>query len=231
MQAFMQGQIKVEGDMSKLMAMQTQQPSAGAAGADGRSHGDDRLRRAISVRHEDAALRAAFLFVVGRALRDAGSRRSPSSDGSPQALRRIIERMALVDAPEEELAIAADAAEAFADRMDAEFPKRRSWYEVGGDRGRRDRRHPGDRRVPDRERVLRPQPDRRTVQPARGAALVSRWARTRTAKRDRRSDASRSTPHTKARRATSTAAWSPRRGTRSSAWRSRCPATPGSPGR
>jgi hypothetical protein len=29
MQAFMQGQIKVEGDMSKLMAMQTQQPSAG----------------------------------------------------------------------------------------------------------------------------------------------------------------------------------------------------------
>ena len=31
MQAFMQGQIKVEGDMSKLMAMQTQQPSAGQA--------------------------------------------------------------------------------------------------------------------------------------------------------------------------------------------------------
>jgi hypothetical protein len=28
MQAFMQGQVKVEGDMSKLMAMQTQQPSA-----------------------------------------------------------------------------------------------------------------------------------------------------------------------------------------------------------
>jgi hypothetical protein len=28
MQAFMQGQIKVEGDMSKLMAMQAQQPSA-----------------------------------------------------------------------------------------------------------------------------------------------------------------------------------------------------------
>jgi hypothetical protein len=27
MQAFMQGQIKVEGDMSKLMAMQTQQPT------------------------------------------------------------------------------------------------------------------------------------------------------------------------------------------------------------
>lgn len=27
MQAFMQGQIKVEGDMSKLMAMQSQQPS------------------------------------------------------------------------------------------------------------------------------------------------------------------------------------------------------------
>jgi hypothetical protein len=31
MQAFMQGQIKVEGDMSKLMAMQTQQPAPGAA--------------------------------------------------------------------------------------------------------------------------------------------------------------------------------------------------------
>ncbi len=31
MQAFMQGQVKVEGDMSKLMAMQTQQPSAGQA--------------------------------------------------------------------------------------------------------------------------------------------------------------------------------------------------------
>jgi hypothetical protein len=31
MQAFMQGQIKVEGDMSKLMAMQTQQPSAAQA--------------------------------------------------------------------------------------------------------------------------------------------------------------------------------------------------------
>jgi hypothetical protein len=31
MQAFMQGQIKVEGDMSKLMAMQTQQPSPAAA--------------------------------------------------------------------------------------------------------------------------------------------------------------------------------------------------------
>jgi SCP-2 sterol transfer family len=31
MQAFMQGQIKVEGDMSKLMAMQTQQPGPGAA--------------------------------------------------------------------------------------------------------------------------------------------------------------------------------------------------------
>jgi len=31
MQAFMQGQIKVEGDMSKLMAMQTQQPSADQA--------------------------------------------------------------------------------------------------------------------------------------------------------------------------------------------------------
>ena len=45
-------------------------------------------------------------------------------------LRRIIERMALVDAPEEELALAADATEAFADRMDAEFPRRRSWYEA-----------------------------------------------------------------------------------------------------
>jgi hypothetical protein len=31
MQAFMQGQIKVEGDMSKLMAMQTQQPTPGQA--------------------------------------------------------------------------------------------------------------------------------------------------------------------------------------------------------
>ena len=31
MQAFMQGQIKVEGDMSKLMAMQTQQPSGAQA--------------------------------------------------------------------------------------------------------------------------------------------------------------------------------------------------------
>ena len=31
MQAFMSGQIKVEGDMSKLMAMQGQQPGAGAA--------------------------------------------------------------------------------------------------------------------------------------------------------------------------------------------------------
>ena len=31
MQAFMQGQIKVEGDMSKLMAMQTAQPDAAAA--------------------------------------------------------------------------------------------------------------------------------------------------------------------------------------------------------
>jgi acyl-coenzyme A thioesterase PaaI-like protein len=45
-------------------------------------------------------------------------------------MRRVIERLALVDAPEEELAIAADATEAFADRMDAEFPKRRSWYEA-----------------------------------------------------------------------------------------------------
>ncbi len=45
-------------------------------------------------------------------------------------LRRIIERMALVDAPEDALATAADAAAAFADRMDAEFPKRRSWYEA-----------------------------------------------------------------------------------------------------
>jgi acyl-coenzyme A thioesterase PaaI-like protein len=45
-------------------------------------------------------------------------------------LRRIIERLALVDAPKEELATAADAAAAFADRMDEEFPKRRSWYEA-----------------------------------------------------------------------------------------------------
>jgi acyl-coenzyme A thioesterase PaaI-like protein len=45
-------------------------------------------------------------------------------------LRRIIERMALVDAPTEALGTAADAAAAFADRMDEEFPKRRSWYEA-----------------------------------------------------------------------------------------------------
>ena len=45
-------------------------------------------------------------------------------------LRRIIERLALVDAPTDALAIAADAAAAFADRMDEEFPKRRSWYEL-----------------------------------------------------------------------------------------------------
>jgi acyl-coenzyme A thioesterase PaaI-like protein len=45
-------------------------------------------------------------------------------------LRRIIERLALVDAPKEELANAADTAAAFADRMDEEFPKRRSWYEA-----------------------------------------------------------------------------------------------------
>lgn len=45
-------------------------------------------------------------------------------------LRRIIERLALVDAPATDLAQAADAASAFADRMDEEFPKRRSWYEL-----------------------------------------------------------------------------------------------------
>lgn len=45
------------------------------------------------------------------------------------ALRRIIEKIALVDAPADVLSNAADAAGAFADRMDAEFPKRRSWYE------------------------------------------------------------------------------------------------------
>jgi acyl-coenzyme A thioesterase PaaI-like protein len=45
-------------------------------------------------------------------------------------LRRIIERLALVDAPAPDLAQAADAAAAFADRMDEEFPKRRSWYEL-----------------------------------------------------------------------------------------------------
>lgn len=45
-------------------------------------------------------------------------------------LRRIIERLALVDAPTDALAAAADAAAAFADRMDEEFPKRRSWYEA-----------------------------------------------------------------------------------------------------
>ncbi|MGH2758435.1 MAG: PaaI family thioesterase [Actinomycetota bacterium] len=45
-------------------------------------------------------------------------------------LRRIIERLALVDAPTDALATAADTAAAFADRMDEEFPKRRSWYEL-----------------------------------------------------------------------------------------------------
>lgn len=45
-------------------------------------------------------------------------------------LRRIIERLALVDAPADALGTAADAAAAFADRMDEEFPKRRSWYEA-----------------------------------------------------------------------------------------------------
>jgi acyl-coenzyme A thioesterase PaaI-like protein len=45
-------------------------------------------------------------------------------------MRRIIEKLATVDAAPEALAQAADAAAAFADRLDAEFPKRRSWYEV-----------------------------------------------------------------------------------------------------
>jgi acyl-coenzyme A thioesterase PaaI-like protein len=45
-------------------------------------------------------------------------------------LRRIIEKLADVDAPAEELALAADAARGFADRLEVEFPKRRSWYEV-----------------------------------------------------------------------------------------------------
>ena len=45
-------------------------------------------------------------------------------------LRRIIEKLVLVDAPADELATAADTAAAFADRLDREFPRRRSWYEV-----------------------------------------------------------------------------------------------------
>jgi acyl-coenzyme A thioesterase PaaI-like protein len=45
-------------------------------------------------------------------------------------LRRIIERLVTIDAPASELALGADAAAAFADRLEAEFPKRRSWYEV-----------------------------------------------------------------------------------------------------
>jgi acyl-coenzyme A thioesterase PaaI-like protein len=45
-------------------------------------------------------------------------------------LRRIIERLADVDAPADELARAADAAAAFADRLEEMFPKKRSWYEV-----------------------------------------------------------------------------------------------------
>jgi acyl-coenzyme A thioesterase PaaI-like protein len=45
-------------------------------------------------------------------------------------MRRIIERMVLVDAPVYELTNAADAAKAFADRLEELLPKRRSWYEV-----------------------------------------------------------------------------------------------------
>jgi acyl-coenzyme A thioesterase PaaI-like protein len=45
-------------------------------------------------------------------------------------MRRIIEKLATVDAPAEELAGAADAAAAFADRLDVAFPKRRAWYEA-----------------------------------------------------------------------------------------------------
>jgi acyl-coenzyme A thioesterase PaaI-like protein len=45
-------------------------------------------------------------------------------------LRRIIEHLVEVDAPAEELALAADAAKGFADRLEVEFPRRRSWYEV-----------------------------------------------------------------------------------------------------
>ncbi|HYZ93857.1 MAG TPA: PaaI family thioesterase [Actinomycetota bacterium] len=45
-------------------------------------------------------------------------------------LRRIIEKLVVVDAPADELALAADAAKGFADRLEEEFPKRRSWYEV-----------------------------------------------------------------------------------------------------
>src|SRR5688572_15189965 len=45
-------------------------------------------------------------------------------------LRRIIEKLAVVDAPASELALAADAAKVFADRLEEELPKRRSWYEA-----------------------------------------------------------------------------------------------------
>lgn len=45
-------------------------------------------------------------------------------------LRRIIEHQIVVDAPASELALAADTAKGFADRLEVEFPRRRSWYEV-----------------------------------------------------------------------------------------------------
>jgi acyl-coenzyme A thioesterase PaaI-like protein len=45
-------------------------------------------------------------------------------------MRRIIERLHVVDAPASELAQAADAAKGFADRLDEAMPKQRSWYEV-----------------------------------------------------------------------------------------------------
>lgn len=61
---------------------------------------------------------------------------NPPSENIAQArrfaaeLRRIIEKLVTIDAPASELALGADAAAAFADRLEAEFPKRRSWYEV-----------------------------------------------------------------------------------------------------
>ena len=65
MQAFMQGQIKVEGDMSKLMAMQTQQPSAEQAEVSEEDRGDHRLTP-DSVSSQRRRLRAALFVFVER---------------------------------------------------------------------------------------------------------------------------------------------------------------------
>ena len=54
--------------------------------------------------------------------------------------------------------------------MDAEFPKRRSWYEVAETAVAEIADIPGIGRIAGRERVLRPQPDRRAVEPARRSA-------------------------------------------------------------